>query len=62
MPSGRQIAELRVHLAKEPPDQALTRKQVAHEVTHVAHLNLSRLDGRVLNRVLERFGKQVVDL
>ena len=52
MPSGRQIAELRVHLAKEPPDQALTRKQVTHEVTHVAHLNLSRLDGRVLNRVL----------
>ena len=52
MPSGRQIAELRVHLAKEPPDQALTRKQVAHEVTHVAHVNLSRFDCRVLNRIL----------
>ena len=62
MSSGRQIAELRVHLAKKPPDQALTRKQIAHEVTHVAHLNLSRFDCRVLNRVLQCCGKQVVDL
>ena len=57
MSSSRQIAELRVNLTKKSPDQTLVRKQISHEVTHMANFNLSRFDCRVLNRILQRFGK-----